>query len=120
MIFHTDAVHHDHPAIITSTTRDAVTLDEERDGATLRVNIRNALPCVGHAYSVCCIFADIYLKSIAVDEVNVTLSGRDGERLTFTAGARQLTPGSNSVTLFCSVSHIFIWVEIDDMFSDDP
>ncbi|KAI0093548.1 trafficking protein particle complex subunit 10 [Irpex rosettiformis] len=79
-----EVTHHEHPALSISIPKDPVSLDEHRDGAILHVIIRNTLPC-----------------PIDVDEIVVTLTGRDGERLPFVSEAQSLNPGSNPVTLFC-------------------
>jgi hypothetical protein len=38
-----------------------------------------------------------------VDEVTIVLIGRETERLRFTVKQQQLSPGMNTVTLFCPV-----------------
>lgn len=41
-----EVTYHDHPALTVSVPKDPVSLDDDRDGAVLRVSILNALPCV--------------------------------------------------------------------------
>ena len=41
-----EITYHDHPALSVSVPKDPVSLDDDRDGAVLRVTISNALPCV--------------------------------------------------------------------------
>ncbi|KAI0341805.1 hypothetical protein BDW22DRAFT_1377071 [Trametopsis cervina] len=79
-----EVTHYDHPALSVSVGKNAVILDQDRDGAILHVIIYNALPC-----------------PVSVDEVSVTLAGRDGARFVFTGETDSLASGLNSLDLFC-------------------
>lgn len=46
------------------------------------------------------------VQAIDVNDIVVTLAGRDGERLTFTTEACSLSPGLNTHSLFCPVRDI--------------
>ncbi|GJE95190.1 trafficking protein particle complex subunit 10 [Phanerochaete sordida] len=80
----TDMTQPDHPAISFSIADADAKLTETRDGAVLTVNVKNHLPC-----------------DIPVDDISVVLQGREGNRLTFSERIEKLSPGNNTLTLFC-------------------
>ncbi|KAG2367519.1 trafficking protein particle complex subunit 10 [Suillus spraguei] len=81
-----DLVHTDHPIIAVQVSGDASCSGDE-DLALVDATVSNHLPC------------DVF-----VDEINITLRGRDSERLKFIAKVDKLPPGQSIVTLFCPSS----------------
>ncbi|OCH95045.1 hypothetical protein OBBRIDRAFT_788779 [Obba rivulosa] len=80
-----DLLHPDHPAIAIAITDRTARLAESRDGVLLEVTVRNRLPC-----------------AIPVDEITVSLTGREGDKLLFSKPIASLPPGTSMVTLFCT------------------
>ncbi|KAG2157362.1 trafficking protein particle complex subunit 10 [Suillus clintonianus] len=81
-----DLIHTDHTIMAVQVSGDATCSDDE-DLALVDATISNHLPC------------DIF-----VDEISITLRGRDSERLKFTAKVDKLPPGQSTVTLSCPSS----------------
>lgn len=81
-----DLVHTDHPIMAVQVSGDA-TCSGDEDLALVDATVLNHLPC------------DVF-----VDEINITLRGRDSERLKFTAKVDKLPPGQSTVTLSCPSS----------------
>ncbi|KAG1827035.1 trafficking protein particle complex subunit 10 [Suillus subaureus] len=81
-----DLIHTDHPIMAIQVSGDATCSDDE-DLALVDVTVSNHLPC------------DVF-----VDEINITLRGRDSERLKFIAKVDKLPPGQSTVTLSCPSS----------------
>ncbi|KAJ7740726.1 trafficking protein particle complex subunit 10 [Mycena maculata] len=81
-----DLSHPDHPAMsihVSPTAKPA----GDKDGSFLDVVIHNHLPC-----------------AIPIDGIVATLSGRESERLKFTAHSDAIPPGKTEATLFCPTS----------------
>ncbi|KAJ7098036.1 trafficking protein particle complex subunit 10 [Mycena belliarum] len=81
-----DLSHSDHPAIsiqVSPTAKPA----GDTDGSFLDVIIHNHLPCI-----------------VPIDGIAATLSGRDSERLKFTAHCDAISPGKTEAVLFCPTS----------------
>jgi hypothetical protein len=105
-----------------SIPKNSVSLDEKRDGALLIVTVHNALPCVSFRTSFYVLMlSNIILgyQPIDIDEVAVTLTGREGDRLLFISDAQSLVPGSNKLELFCPVGYTIACsiIEIIDIHS---
>ncbi|KAG2116743.1 uncharacterized protein F5147DRAFT_743305 [Suillus discolor] len=81
-----DLVHTDHPIMAVQVSGDATCSDDE-DLVWIDATVSNHLPC------------DVF-----VDEINITLRGRDSERLKFIAKVDKLPPGQLTVTLSCPSS----------------
>ncbi|KAH7923870.1 hypothetical protein BV22DRAFT_1113164 [Leucogyrophana mollusca] len=81
-----DLAHPDHPALSLQVSSEARSAGAE-DMALLDVTVRNHLPC-----------------EVIVHEINVTLTGRDGDRLKFTTKLDKLAPGKTVLTLTCPTS----------------
>ncbi|KAG1756516.1 trafficking protein particle complex subunit 10 [Suillus paluster] len=81
-----DLIHSDHPIMAVQVSSDATCSDDE-DLAFVDAIISNRLPC-----------------DVLVDEVSVTMGGRDSERLKFIAKVDTLPPGQSTVTLSCPTS----------------
>lgn len=81
-----DLVHTDHPIMAVQVSGDA-TCSGDEDLVSVDVTVSNHLPC------------DVF-----VDEINITLRGRDSERLKFVAKVDKLPPGQSTVTLSCPSS----------------
>jgi hypothetical protein len=47
--------------------------------------------------------SNLFLKDVFVDEISITLRGRDSERLKFIAKVDKLPPGQSTITLSCPV-----------------
>ena len=47
---------------------------------------------------------DNTMQELPVDEVEVQLSGRDSNKVVFSAKVSGIVPGNNELTLFCPVS----------------
>ncbi|KAK7467047.1 hypothetical protein VKT23_004109 [Stygiomarasmius scandens] len=83
----TDLLHPDHPALSVRASSLAA-LAETRDGSFLDITVHNNLPC-----------------SLPVDEISVSLIGRDSERQKFCAAVDSLKPGISQIKLFCPASN---------------
>ncbi|KAH7915010.1 trafficking protein particle complex subunit 10 [Hygrophoropsis aurantiaca] len=81
-----DLAHPDHPALCLQVGDDAQCVDGE-DMVSLDVTVRNNLPC------------DLF-----VNEIKVTLSGRDTHRLVFCTKLEKFPPGKTALTLLCPTS----------------
>lgn len=81
-----DLVHTDHPIMAVQVSGDATCSDDE-DLVLVDATVSNHLPC------------DVF-----IDEINITLRGRDSERLNFIAKVDKLPPGQLTVTLSCPSS----------------
>ncbi|KAH8106751.1 trafficking protein particle complex subunit 10 [Cristinia sonorae] len=79
-----EMTHHDHPAISVTISDGNARTAEGRDGAVLDVILNNMLPC-----------------PLPMDEVSVSLSGRDGSKIHFVENVKSLSPGKNKMPLFC-------------------
>ncbi|KAF9476341.1 hypothetical protein BDN70DRAFT_923371 [Pholiota conissans] len=81
----TDLAHPDHPIITIRVSKNAK-LAETRDGSYLDIDVTNHLPCV-----------------FPIDEVSVTISGRESDKVRFVAPVPNgCPPGKSTYTLFCS------------------
>ncbi|KAJ7156089.1 trafficking protein particle complex subunit 10 [Mycena crocata] len=81
-----DLSHPEHPAMsiqVSGTAKPA----GNKDGSFLDVVIHNHLPC-----------------AVPIDEIVAILSGRDSERLRFSAHSTAIPPGKTDATLFCPTS----------------
>ncbi|KAF8559837.1 hypothetical protein OG21DRAFT_1453301 [Imleria badia] len=87
-----DLIHPDHPVISISVAGDAGSVEEE-DSLSLEVTVHNGLPC-----------------DVIIDEVNVTLTGQDANRLKFAVQVNKLTPGDNHLTLTCATACCGVYV----------
>ncbi|KAG0705896.1 trafficking protein particle complex subunit 10 [Suillus ampliporus] len=87
-----DLIHSDHPIMAVQVSGDATCSDDE-DLALVDATISNHLPC-----------------DVMVDEVSVTMCGRDSERLKFIAKMDKLPPGQSTVTLSCPTSSWGLYV----------
>lgn len=75
----------------------------DKDGSFLDVVIHNHLPCVT-LFALVPRFIDLSLnQAVPIDEIVAILSGRDSERLRFSASSDAIPPGKTEVTLFCPV-----------------
>ncbi|KAG1877859.1 trafficking protein particle complex subunit 10 [Suillus subalutaceus] len=81
-----DLIHTDHPIMAVQVSGDATCSDDE-DLTLVDATVSNHLPC------------DVF-----IDEINITLRGRDSERLKFIAKVDKLPPGQSTVTLSCPSS----------------
>ncbi|KAJ7940762.1 trafficking protein particle complex subunit 10 [Mycena leptocephala] len=81
-----DLSHPEHPAMSIQVSLTAK-LAGDKDGSFLDVVIHNHLPC-----------------AVPIDEIVAILSGRDSERLRFSASSDAIPPGKTEVTLFCPTS----------------
>ncbi|KAJ7582878.1 trafficking protein particle complex subunit 10 [Mycena floridula] len=81
-----DLAHPDHPALQLDVAPNARSAGD-KDGSYLDVTVRNDLPC-----------------TLPINEVSVTLAGRDTEKLRFSLAVDQLPPGKTKMTLFCPTS----------------
>ncbi|KAG8722315.1 hypothetical protein FRC08_004153 [Ceratobasidium sp. 394] len=79
-----DFVIDDFSPLIVRLVSDTARLDGTRDGSTLAVSVTNTLPL-----------------TISVNQLKVTVAGRDGIRLTFEHWPTQLPSGDSMLTLFC-------------------
>ncbi|ETW85992.1 hypothetical protein HETIRDRAFT_309755 [Heterobasidion irregulare TC 32-1] len=82
-----DLIHSEHPAISIKIVNPNARLAGSEDGSFVDVLVNNRLPC-----------------EIPVDEVSVTLTGRESERLVFNVKTRSLASGMSTLTLFCPTS----------------
>ncbi|KAF8136643.1 trafficking protein particle complex subunit 10 [Boletus edulis] len=87
-----DLIHSDLPVISVSVDGDA-SPSEEEDSLSLEVIVQNRLPC-----------------DVLIDEVSVTLTGQDANRLRFAARASKLSPGDNHLTLNCATACCGLYV----------
>ncbi|KAI9571283.1 hypothetical protein HD554DRAFT_2169127 [Boletus coccyginus] len=87
-----DLIHPDYPVISISVASDANS-SEEDDSLSLGVTIQNRLPC-----------------DVVIDEVSVTLTGQDANRLKFAAQINKLSPGDNHLTLNCATACCGVYV----------
>ncbi|KAF9533525.1 trafficking protein particle complex subunit 10 [Crepidotus variabilis] len=82
-----DLPHPDHPALTVSVA-DSANLAETRDGSYLEATITNHLPV-----------------TFPTEEINVSLSGRESEKVKFNASISDgLPPGHSHFTLYCKTS----------------
>ncbi|KAG6376390.1 trafficking protein particle complex subunit 10 [Boletus reticuloceps] len=81
-----DLIHSDLPVISVSVDGDA-SPSEEEDSLSLEVIVQNRLPC-----------------DVLIDEVSVTLTGQDANRLRFAARVNKVSPGDNHLTLNCATA----------------
>ncbi|KAI0053990.1 hypothetical protein FA95DRAFT_1529824 [Auriscalpium vulgare] len=77
----------EHPAITFRISNTTARLSENEDGNYIEVTVRNRLPC-----------------TIPLDDILITLSGRDSERLVFRTSVAGLPTGTTSFTVFCPTS----------------
>ncbi|KAF8275107.1 trafficking protein particle complex subunit 10 [Lactarius quietus] len=77
----------EHPALTIRLLSENAEPAEEEDGCFLRVSVLNSLPCAFPANEIC-----------------LSLSGRDSERLRFSAQVASLENGSSTYKLFCPTS----------------
>ncbi|EMD38446.1 hypothetical protein CERSUDRAFT_153326 [Gelatoporia subvermispora B] len=80
-----DLIHFEHPAITLTVSSRTAQLAGTRDGALLNITVHNRLPC-----------------AIAANEVGVSLVGRDGVKVLFSANVSSIPPGVSKLTLFCA------------------
>ncbi|TFK43010.1 trafficking protein particle complex subunit 10 [Crucibulum laeve] len=71
------------------------------DGSYIDVTVQNRLPCVGTFMYSSPFLAHIILQLLPADQVNVTLAGRDSDKLRFISPIEGLPPGKTDLTLFC-------------------
>ncbi|KAA1469549.1 hypothetical protein DENSPDRAFT_857972 [Dentipellis sp. KUC8613] len=83
----TDIIRTDHPALSIRIPERNARLADTQDGSYLDVSLRNRLPC-----------------DLPMDEITVTLIGRESERLQFRSDVQSLKPGNSIITLFCPTS----------------
>ncbi|KAI9446516.1 trafficking protein particle complex subunit 10 [Lactarius indigo] len=77
----------EHPALTIRLLGATAEPAEDEDGCFLHVSVHNSLPC-----------------ALPANEVYLSLSGRDSERLRFSAQVTSLEPGSSTFKLFCPTS----------------
>jgi hypothetical protein len=75
---------------------------EAEDGSFLDVTVRNHLPCVS-TFALIFTTSLVVSQELPIDQVSVVLTGRDKERLSFSASAERLALGLTSLRLFCAV-----------------
>lgn len=77
----------EHPALTIRLLDATAEPAEDEDGSFLQVSLLNSLPC-----------------ALPANEICLSLSGRDSERLRFSAQVMSLEPGSSTFKLFCPTS----------------
>ncbi|KAH9180489.1 trafficking protein particle complex subunit 10 [Lactarius sanguifluus] len=77
----------EHPALTIRLLGETAEPPEDEDGSFLHVSVLNSLPC-----------------ALPANEICLSLSGRDSERLRFGAQVTSLEPGSSTFKLFCPTS----------------
>ncbi|KAH9063497.1 trafficking protein particle complex subunit 10 [Lactarius vividus] len=77
----------EHPALTIRLLGETAEPAEDEDGTFLHVSVLNSLPCALPANGIC-----------------LSISGRDSERLRFSAQVTSLEPGSSTFKLFCPTS----------------
>jgi hypothetical protein len=76
----------EHPALTIRLLSATAEPAKDEDGCFLHVSVLNSLPC-----------------ALPTNEIILNLSGRDSERLRFSAQVTSLEPGSSTFKLFCPV-----------------
>jgi hypothetical protein len=77
---------------------------EDEDGSFLHVSVRNSLPCVSAYYVLESILSYYsHKKPLPANEIVVSFSGRESEKLRFCAEVEALEPGTSTFRLFCPV-----------------
>ncbi|KZV72948.1 hypothetical protein PENSPDRAFT_628128 [Peniophora sp. CONT] len=82
-----DLTQPDHPALVVQVKSLQSRLADDEDGCYLDVVVENHLPC-----------------ALPTTDISISLNGPDGQDLTFHSPLDQLTPGANSISLFCATS----------------
>ncbi|KAH9966604.1 trafficking protein particle complex subunit 10 [Russula dissimulans] len=77
----------EHPALSVRVLDTTTVHAEDEDGSFLNVSVLNSLPC-----------------PLPASEINVSVSGRDSEKLRFCTDVKVLEPGTSTCRLFCPSS----------------
>lgn len=99
-----DLVFQEQPMLAIHPVFDSGRIAVNQDGCFLDVIVENLLPCVCYSSTFFC--AHLYSqleKDLSIDEFILALTGRNYERVKFSAAKVTAKPGRSSLTLFCSV-----------------